>query len=174
MDNNKKNDDFVQVYRRFIKNISDLSIQNSTALTVLLFLIKHMDGTNALSVSSQVLADTLGVSRQTISKSVNYLRSNGWLEIFKNGSANVYVVNPEVVWTSYADQKAYCKMQGSLLLSADENWEIFKNPKATNHYKTVDTEFVKAYEERKASRNAEMLKGQLEFDDTDMNMREVI
>lgn len=116
--------DFVKLYRRFIQQISDLGISNPTALRVLLFLIRHMDGTNAIGVQQTLIAAKTGLVRQTVSKAINYLHENGWIAIYKLGRSNIYVINPEVVWTSYADQKAYCRFNCSLMLSRDDQWDI--------------------------------------------------
>ena len=62
----------------------------------------------------------------------------------KSGTSNVYIVNPDVAWTSYGNQKQYCKFQANVLLSSSENAEYLNNPKATTHFKTVDSEFMKS------------------------------
>lgn len=130
----RENKDFVMLYRRFIKQISDLGVENPTALRILLFLIRHMDGYNAIGVTQKLLARLLGLSRQTVSTNIMYLREHGWIEIYKLGKANIYIVNPEVVWTSYASQKAYCKFQGTFLLDRDDQWDILtKNRTQVKH-----------------------------------------
>ncbi len=120
----RENRDFVMLYRHFIKQIADLGVENPTGLRILLFLIKHMDGYNAVGVPQKLLARMLGLSRQTVSTHISYLQERGWIEIYKLGKANVYVVNPQVVWTSYAGQKAYCKFHGTFLLDRDDQWEV--------------------------------------------------
>lgn len=123
-DEARENKDFVMLYRHFIKQISDLGVENPTALRILLFLIKHMDGFNAIGAPQKLIASMLGLSRQTVSTHIAYLQDHGWIEIYKLGKANVYIINPEVVWTSYAGQKAYCKFQGTFLLDSDDQWAI--------------------------------------------------
>lgn len=120
----RENADFVMLYRRFIAQIADLGADNTTALRVLLFLIKHMDGTNALGVPQKLMSEMMGISRQTVNGAIKYLEQHGWIQVYKLGKSNVYVVNPDVVWTSYADQRAYCKFQGTFLLSSEDNWAI--------------------------------------------------
>ena len=56
----------------------------------------------------------------------------------KSGTSNVYIVNPDVAWTSYADQKSSCSFQANVVLSGTEN------PKATTRYKTVSDDFIQA------------------------------
>lgn len=120
----REDSDFVKMYRRFIQQIADLSMESPTALRVLLFLIRHMDGMNAIGVPQKLIAEMIGVSRQTVNTAITYLADHGWIEVYKLGKANIYVVNPDVVWTSYADQKQYCKFQATMLLSGEDNWDV--------------------------------------------------
>lgn len=151
MTEEKKNKDFVQVYRSYIDELTKLALEQPKSYKLLMLLIKHMDGTNSLIVSNVVLQELLGLSRATVCRSVKYLKENGWIDVLKSGTTNVYVVNPNVAWTSYANQKEYCKFNSSVLLSATENAEFLKNRDATNHYKTIDTEFIKAIQEKQTA-----------------------
>lgn len=164
----REDKDFVKMYRKFIKEISDLSFENPTALKILLFLIRNMDGSNALAITTESISQMVSLSRQTVSKQVKYLAEHGWLEIFKLGTTNVYVVNPDVAWTSYAEQKKYCKFQGSLLLSGDDNWEVKQREK--NFYKYVDIDTCKQIDEKEDSGSGvvsvdDELEGQIHIDD---------
>lgn len=144
MTEEQKNKDFVQVYRDHIDDIARLARENGKAYDLFMLLIKHMDGTNALCVSNKALQELLGCSKPTVCKAVNYLKDNGWICILKSGTSNVYIVNPDVVWTSYGNQKKYCRFNANVLLSSSENAEYLKNPKATTHFKTVDNAFMKS------------------------------
>lgn len=123
----RDNQDFVMLYRHYVQQIADLGMKNPSALKVLLFLIRNMDNTNAIGVTQDLIADMTKLSRQTVSKAIHYLVKEGWMQIFKLGRANIYVVNPDVVWTSYADQKRYCKFRGTIMLSSEDNWQISRN-----------------------------------------------
>lgn len=149
MTEEKKNKDFIQLYRNHIDDIAMLARGNGRAYDLFLLLIKHMDGTNALCVSNKALQEILGCSKPTVCKAVNFLRDNGWICVLKSGTSNVYIVNPDVAWTSYGNQKQYCQFQASVLLSSSENAEYLNNPKATTHFKTVDSEFIKSVQANK-------------------------
>lgn len=144
MTEEQKDRDFVKVFRNHIDDIAKLARENGKAYDLFMLLIKHMDGTNALCVSNKALQELLNCSKPTVCKAVNYLRENGWVCILKSGTSNVYIVNPEVAWTSYGNQKSYCQFQSNVLLSSSENAEYLNNPKATNHFKTVNQEFIKS------------------------------
>ena len=140
----QKNRDFIQIYRDHVDDIARLAGENYTAYKLLLLLCKHMDGTNALCVSNNALQELLDCCKNTVIRAVKYLKDNGWICVLKSGTSNVYIVNPDVAWTSYGNQKQYCKFQANVLLSSSENAEYLNNPKATTHFKTVDSEFMKS------------------------------
>lgn len=144
MTEEQKNRDFIQLYRDHIDDVAKLARDNGKAYDLFMLLVKHMDGTNALAVSNVALSELLQVTTRTIQRAVKYLKDNGWICVLKTGTSNVYIVNPEVAWTSYGNQKQYCKFQANVLLSSSENAEYLKNPKATTHFKTIDSDFIKS------------------------------
>jgi hypothetical protein len=121
---NKRNKDFVMLYRQFINQIADLGVRDPLALQVLLFLVKHMDNRNALAVTMSLIADITGLTRQTVSKKIKILEAEGWIAIGKIGKQNVYIVNPDVVWTSYQDDKSYCRFDAKVMLDPNDNWKL--------------------------------------------------
>lgn len=145
----KGNSDFVMFSRNTMDNVSELGCENPNAFRVFMFISKHMDGTNALVVSMTAMTEILGLSRQTLSKAIKYLKDNGWLCVLKSGTSNVYIINPNVVWTAYADQKVYCKFQSNVFLSGTENAEYLQSREASTHYKTISDDFIKANKENR-------------------------
>lgn len=144
MTEEQKNRDFIQLYRDHIDDVAKLARDNGKAYDLFMLLVKHMDGTNALAVSNVALSELLQVTTRTIQRAVKYLKDSGWICVLKTGTSNVYIVNPEVAWTSYGNQKQYCKFKANVLLSSSENAEYLKNPKATTHFKTIDSDFIKS------------------------------
>lgn len=130
-DNNKKNRDYVMMYRKFINQIADLGQEDAQALKILLFLCRNMDSRNALCITMGLISEMTGMCRQTVSKKLKFLEDNGWICVAKLGKANVYIVNPEVVWTAYADDKTYCKFEATVMLDPKDNWE-FKSKDKTS------------------------------------------
>lgn len=139
----QKNRDFVQVYRDHIDDLTRLARDNAKAYDLFMLLCKHMDGLNALCVSNVALQELLDCGRATVCRAIKYLKDNGWICVLKSGTSNVYIANPDVVWTSYDNQKKYCKFQATVLLSSSENNEYLKSRDASTHFKTIDTDFVK-------------------------------
>lgn len=117
----QKNGNFVQIYRENMPELRWLMANNGFACSVLFFILEHMDGRNALACSSLVLEDYFKKSRTTISRAVKLLKENGFLDILKMGNSNVYIVNTEVGWTSYNNQKELAKFDGKILISKKDN-----------------------------------------------------
>lgn len=170
---NKENKDFVMYFRPFMDELTKMAGENYTAYKLFQFLCKNMDGTNALVVSMTALSEIMNSSTKTIQRAVKYLKENGWVCVMKSGTSNVYIVNPNVAWTSYADQKATCAFQANVILSGSENAEYLKNPKATTHYKTVSNEFMQAVKANKEDFEQRNIEGQMEIADIDMTMKVV-
>ena len=90
-----------------------------------MFICEHMDGYNALMASYQVFMDYTGKGRTTCSNAIKYLYDNGYVDILKSGTSNVYIINQAIAWTSYGNQKQYCKFNGNILISASENKDYY-------------------------------------------------
>lgn len=148
----KKNRNFVQLYRPQIDNVTELAFENPTAFRLLMFLIKTMDYTNALCVSNVALQEVLGLSKPTICRAIKHLKDNGWVTVLKQGTSNVYIINPDVAWTAYENQKQYCKFNASVFLAGSENAEYLKNPNATTKVKTISEDFMKQVRDNRISR----------------------
>ena len=65
-----------------------------------------MDQENALIVSQETLSEYFGISKRTIIRQLNVLKEKGFIEIIKSGTANVYLVNANIAWTSYANKES--------------------------------------------------------------------
>ena len=78
-----------------------------------------MDQENALIVSQETLSEYFGISKRTIIRQLNVLKEKGFIEIIKSGTANVYLVNANIAWTSYANKES---MRSSKLMF------LFQNP----------------------------------------------
>lgn len=138
-----KNKDFVQLYRGTIGPIINLAETNVTAFKLFMIIIGHMDGYNALCISNIALQELMGCSKNTVIRTIKYLREQGWIFVHKVGTSNVYVTNPELVWTSYSTQKAYCKFPANVMLTPTENSDYLNNPKAVNRFKQIDSDYIK-------------------------------
>ena len=118
--------DFYQVNKVNSKYLRTCLKECPRALDSLLFLFDNMDKYNALVCSFSVFQEALGVSRQTCSKAVKYLKDHGFIQVYKTGGTNVYVANKDLVWNSWGKNTKYCKFDANVILSASEQEELPK------------------------------------------------
>lgn len=88
----------VRLNRDSMMDIAKLGSEKPSALLVFMFISQNMDTNNSLAVSMKALEEALELSRTTLSRTVKYLKENGWLCINKFGTFNVYTINPEIAW----------------------------------------------------------------------------
>lgn len=139
----KKNSNFVMIYREHMPEIRWLMKKSRYASNIFNFILEHMDYNNALMCSYQVFMDYFEISSETVRKSIKVLKENGFVDVLKSGTSNVYIVNQEIAWSSWDNQKKYCKFNGNILISATEN---------------KDYEYRKQFDRLKTLRERENLK----------------
>lgn len=114
----RKNSDFTQVYKKYWKFIQNIIDENPKAAILYNFLAEHAaPDTGAVVVSQQILADKMGVSRMTISRHIKYLeKKNMILKISLSGGVCAYALDPEMVWKSYSTNKEYATFKTKTLV----------------------------------------------------------
>lgn len=116
-----KNYNFIQLYKDHMPELRWLSIKHPLANSILLFLLEHMDNRNTLACSYIVLEDYFEKHRTTIYRSIKILEENGFIDVMKMGTSNVYIVNQDVAWTDKNTNKKFAKYDGKILVSKKEN-----------------------------------------------------
>lgn len=116
-----KNHNFIQLYKDNMPELRWLSMNHAFAHGLLFFILEHMDNRNALACSYAVFEDYFGKSRSTIYRGVKTLEENGFLDVLKMGTSNVYIVNENLAWTDKNTNKKYAKYDGKILVSKKEN-----------------------------------------------------
>lgn len=139
----KKNHNFIQIYTNNMPELRWLMAKQPFASSLLFFILEHMDTKNALACSYSIFEDYFDKSRMTIYRAIKILEENGFIDVLKMGTSNVYVVNEEIAWKSYNTNKQYSKYDGNILVSKKEN---------------KDYEFRSQFERFKALRERENLK----------------
>ena len=117
----KKNSNFIMIYREHMPEIRWLIKKSRYASAIFNFILEHMDYNNAIMCSYQVFMDYFEISQITVARSIKLLKENGFIDILKSGTSNIYIVNQEIAWTSWDNQKKYCKFKGNILISVIEN-----------------------------------------------------
>lgn len=121
----KKNSNFIMMYRDHMPEMRWLMKKSGIASSILNFIMEHMDGRNALACSYQVFIDYFEISKATVQRAIKLLYENGFIDILKSGTSNIYVVNKEIVWCSWENQKGFCQFAGNILISKTENKDYF-------------------------------------------------
>jgi len=117
----KKNHNFIQIYRENMPELRWLMSNHSFASSILFFILEHMDTKNALACSYAVFEDYFGKSRSTVYRAIKILEDNGFIDLLKVGSSNLYLVNSELAWSDKNDKKQFAKYDGNILVSRKEN-----------------------------------------------------
>lgn len=118
----KKNNDFFMVFKKdgspVIRNLIGVA---PIAARVFLLLAEQADRTNAIVASQIALANALGVSKPSITRAVKTLLEKKLIEVLKSGGTNVFILNPEVVWSAWKTGKDYCLFgNAKVLVSKNE------------------------------------------------------
>ena len=92
-----------------------LMSNHSFASSLLFFILEHMDNRNALACSYSVFEDYFGKSRSTVYRAIKLLEENGFLDVLKMGTSNVYVINENLAWSDSNDKKNLLNMTGKSL-----------------------------------------------------------
>lgn len=117
----KKNYNFIQLYRDNMPELRWLMSNHNLASSLLFFILEHMDNKNALACSYSVFEDYFGKHKTTIYRNLKILEENGFIDILKMGTSNVYVVNQDLAWSDSNDKKKFTKYDGKILVSKKEN-----------------------------------------------------
>lgn len=117
----KRNSNFIMMYREHMPEMRWLTNKSGKASNILNFIMEHMDYQNTLMCSYKVFEEYFSISQATVARCIKLLQDNGFLDVLKSGTSNIYIVNSEVVWCSWDNQKKYCKFSGNVLVSATEN-----------------------------------------------------
>lgn len=122
----KVNDNFIQFYKDNIMFIAQMNRENSTAVNILFWLIKHMDDNNCLVVSQQAISEANNLTERTVRRCISYLKDVKAIIILKSGSTNVYVTNSEIAWQKSAPQKDFAIFSAKVYISGTEQEQDYK------------------------------------------------
>ena len=129
----RKNLNFVQMYKENIKQLRGLVNLNATAFEILLILVELMDKENAILISYSAMMQITKKSRQTCSKAIGDLQDSNFIKVIKSGSSNVYMINSNVFWTSDNQSKnKTATFSAKVFVTQDEqgeNWNDVKTKK---------------------------------------------
>ena len=123
----KRNDNFYMLFKDGgSQQVRELIKISPPAAQIFMFLAEQADRTNAVVASGKALAKYLNLSEATVSRALKILskkeeKKEPYLEILKSGGTNVFVLNPEIVWSAWKTGKDYCLFgNAKILITTDE------------------------------------------------------
>lgn len=127
----KKNDNFYMVFKtkegsEKLRNLIKIS---GPATQIFLFLAEQSDRTNAVVASGKALAQALNLSEATVSRALKVLskandNEEPYLEILKSGGTNIFVLNPNIVWSAWKTGKDYCMFGNAKVLVSTSEQDV--------------------------------------------------
>lgn len=115
---------WVQTERAAHEKWAQLIVKSPKAAALLHLLVANMSGKNAVVVSQQVLAELMGVHRNTVKNALKVLTDQNWIEAVRVGSerggVNAYVVNRRVGWADRRENQRYAAFDAQIIVSRDE------------------------------------------------------
>ncbi|HAU2961121.1 plasmid replication initiation protein [Salmonella enterica] len=117
---NKKSANFVQVSRTVMREIRQLADNNKLALKILMLFGEKMNKQNAIVISQKTLCQLMGKGRTTVYNAVKYLEDEKWIKVLKIGTANAYIVNSQVFWTTGLQKQQYAIFSATVITAATE------------------------------------------------------
>lgn len=126
----KRNDNFYMMFKDGgSQQVRELIKISPPAAQIFMFLAEQADRTNAVVASGKALATYLKISEATVSRALKILskREEGkepFLEIFKSGGTNVFILNPGIVWSAWKTGKDYCLFGNAKILIATDEQDL--------------------------------------------------
>lgn len=122
----KKNDNFYMVFKNGgSQKVRELLRISAPAAEIFMFLAEQADRTNAVVASGRALATYLKMSDSMVSRALKILSARvddkgndkePYLELIKSGGTNVFILNPEIVWSAWKTGKDYCLFGNAKIL----------------------------------------------------------
>lgn len=128
----KKNQDFFMFFKKTGSPVfRKLMAASPIAARLFLFLAESADRTNAIVASGRALAAATGASEPSISRAIKTLVDGKLIERLKTGGSNVFILNPEIIWSSWATGKDYCMFGNAKVLVSKGEQDLVMQKRLT-------------------------------------------
>jgi len=81
--------------REYCKKQIWLVMNYHKAYLILYFLIDKMNNSNKVVCSEKDIQEDIGISQSTVTRGIKVLKEQGFIDIQKSGTSNVYHINPD-------------------------------------------------------------------------------
>lgn len=116
-----KNQNFIQLYKINLPNLIKLAELDINSVMILFVLLEKMNKQNAVVISQKALTSIIKKSRTTLYNAIKELVEYKFIEVFKVGTANAYVINSEVAWQDGNDKKSkFASFTAQVIAISDE------------------------------------------------------
>lgn len=153
----KMDKNFVKDFRDSLPAKRALNKENGWALMIFEFLKTNMDNYNAIMCSSAVLEEYFDISRSTVSLAIKALIKHKFVDVIKSGTSSVYLINTEIAWASWANQKEYASFTAKVLVSKSEQKETKKVRKEVKKQTKGYRQLTKLKKENKIAKDIDIL-----------------
>jgi ribosomal protein S21 len=123
----RQNRDFVQVYPKGFQRLRALMDSYPLAAKIYAFLAEHIEqGTGAVVVSQELLAEEMHVTTRSIRTATAYLDEVGAVVRIKLGGSAIYAyaLDPEEIWKTFDDAKEYAAFKTQTLARKRDNGDV--------------------------------------------------
>lgn len=131
LERKRKNDNFYMIFKaeNGSRKLRELIKISPPAAQIFMFLAEQADRQNAVVASGKALASYLNMSEASVSRALKILsKKDGekepYLEILKTGGSNVFVLNPEIVWSAWKTGKDYCLFGNAKILVSKNEQDV--------------------------------------------------
>lgn len=115
---------WVQTERKAHEEWAALIGKKPKAAQLLHLLVANMDKRGAVIVSQKVLAEMMGVHRNTVTTAVQVLESGNWIDSVRIGSekggVKAYMINRRVAWADKRENQRYAAFDARVIASSTE------------------------------------------------------
>ncbi len=80
------------------------------------FILNNIEGCNSLMCSYLVFQEALNISKPTVTRAMKLLKEENFLEIYKSGSSNIYMLKNDYKW----NEKGYAQIITKVILTKSE------------------------------------------------------
>jgi len=115
-----KNMDFVQLARAEMRELAELGEKNPLSLKIFMSFGQIMNKKNAVMISFKAMEKIFNKSRRTIDRAIRVLKEEKWIQIVKVGTANAYVLNPNILWSDKNDRRGLCEFNARIVTTLGE------------------------------------------------------
>lgn len=111
--------------KKIVKTQSDvnwLKEKSNIAYHLLVFILDNLPQDGFFICSYRVFEERFGISQASVTRAIKLLKENGFINIFKSGTTNVYSLNYSLTLSTFDNGRKYSAFSSIVFLSYSENY----------------------------------------------------